>query len=310
MKAGSLKESSSSHASTGRQRVLPQFGTGKVLVVEDNEINQQIALEMLAATGLQVDIAENGQAALDKLFAAEPQAYDLLLMDIQMPVLGGHSAAKRIRADWRYAEIPILAMTAHATSEERTQCLQSGMQDLIVKPIDPDEFYQTLSKWLKRPGVDQDESEQTPDVEASTQLPASVEPADQVLNDPDAIPVEIPGFDTNETMDRLGGDVALYHRILAMLLPALTKTLEEFDIAQREDNRSALMIIAHGVLGMGANVGAMALAKAAGELEQSLKDRRASSQQLILFRSLLEETVQALETALREKKIFVETAKN
>ena len=298
------------NAPAGRRRVVPRFGNRKVLVVEDNAINQQIALEMLVAAGLQVDIAENGQAALDKLYAAGSQAYDLLLIDIQMPVLGGHSAVRRIRSDWRYAAIPILAMTAHATAEERRQCLRSGMQDLIVKPIDPDVFYQSLTRWLERPGASRDEPDPNPEIGTPTYFPAPLKLSDPDPDDPEATPVDIPGFDTNETLDRLGGDIAMYHSILSMLLPALIKTLEEFDAAQHDDNRSALMIVAHGVLGMGANVGALALARAAGELELSLKDGQANPQQMISFRALLAETVQALDAGLREKKIPVETEKN
>lgn len=307
-KKSAAKDVSFLYAPTGQQRVLPQFAGGKVLVAEDDEINQQIAHEMLTAVGLQVEIVANGQAALNKLFAAGPQGYDLLLMDIQMPVLGGHSASRRIRADWRYAAIPILAMTAHASREERLQCLQSGMQDLIVKPIDPDDFYQILIRWLKQSGSSKGASEHDLETNAPIRLPSCTEPAGHVLRNPDLIPAEIIGFDTNDTLDRLGGDVALYHRILAMLLPALTKTLEKFDAAQRDDNQSALKAIAHDIVGMGANVGAIALAKAAGELEKSIKDNQATLPQLTSVRTLLAQTVQALESGLGERNIPVETA--
>ncbi len=291
-----------------RPRNLPQFDGAKVLVAEDNEINQQIALEMLSASGLQVDIAENGQAAVDKIFGAGPKVYDLVLMDIQMPVLGGHAAAKRVRADWRYAGMPIVAMTAHATEAERVQCLESGMQDLIVKPIDPDVFYQTLSLWLNQPERDAVARAPKPQVAASTHASSSIAALGPPTNNPDSIPADIPGFDTNDTLDRLGGDVALYHRILAMLLPALIKTLEDFDSAYAENNQPALAVIAHGVLGMAANVGAIALAKAAGDLEQSLKERLTTSWQLTAFRALLLNTIQLLEEGLMEKKISIETA--
>jgi two-component system sensor histidine kinase/response regulator len=306
--ANAEEEDSGYRTSVRRKRVLPQFDGGKVLVVDDNEINQQIALEMLTATGLQVDIAGNGQAALDRLFAAGPQGYDLLLMDLQMPVLGGHDASRRIRADWRYATIPIIAMTAHATREERALCLQSGMQDLIVKPIDPDDFYQTLSRWLKQSAIGQSVDQPGPEIMMPVHASASVDSTDHALNDAGAVAVEIPGFDTNDTLNRFGGDVDLYHRILVMLLPALTKTLEEFDASHHQNNRSALAIIAHGTLGMAANVGALVLAKAAEELEQAFKDRRVSPQQLSSFRTLLADTVQAVRKGLIEKKIPVETA--
>jgi two-component system sensor histidine kinase/response regulator len=307
--AGTSEADSDYPAPARRQRALPHFDGGKVLVVDDNQINQQIALEMLTVTGLQVELADHGQAALDLLFAAGPQGYDLLLMDLQMPVLGGHDASRRIRADWRYASIPIVAMTAHATEEERAQCLRSGMQDLIVKPIDPDDFYQTVSRWMTLSAIDQSQDQHDPEMAVhQPSSSASVDSPDHALNDADAGPVEIPGFDTNDTLDRLGGDVDLYHRILAMLLPALTKTLEEFDTSHRENNRPAMAIIAHGTLGMAANVGALALAKAAGELEQSVKDRQENPEQLSSFRTLLADTVRALEQGLLAKKIPAEAA--
>jgi two-component system sensor histidine kinase/response regulator len=295
-------------APTRRQTALPHFDAGKVLVVDDNEINRQIALEMLTATGLEVDTVADGQAALDLLFAAGPQGYDLVLMDLQMPVLGGHDASKRIRADWRYASVSIVAMTAHATQEERAQCLQSGMQDLIVKPIDPDNFYQTLTRWLKRSPVGQDSVRPRSEADMPASLPAATSSLENALKASEDAALKIPGFDTIDTLDRLGGDVDLYHRILAMLLPALSKTLEEFDLSHGEDNRSALAIIAHGTLGMAANVGAFALAKVAGELEQALKERSATAEQLSAFRAMLSETVQAVKQGLADKKISVETA--
>jgi two-component system, sensor histidine kinase and response regulator len=265
-----------------RQRVLPRFDGCKVLLVEDNEINQQIAREMLIATGLQVDVADNGRHALEQLFGAEPGEYDLVLMDIQMPEMGGHAATRRVRMDARYAGLPIVAMTAHATMEERDECTRSGMQDHIAKPINPEQFYQTLARWLK-----------------PSPMKAGMTNGDAESS---AVPLEIPGFDTADTMSRLAGDVALYHRVLEMLVPSLSNALQQFDAAAAIDDRTGLQSVVHGVRGMAANIGAVALTTAASELEDMLKARSAQPEQLTGFRATLERTLMLVTQGLATRK--------
>ncbi|QDQ24877.1 response regulator [Chitinimonas arctica] len=120
----------------------------RVLLVEDNEINQQIALELLQMQGFGVDIAATGREALDALGAHPPDYYHLVLMDVQMPEMDGHEAVVHIRQDSRYDKLPVIAMTAHALLEERERCLREGMQDTIIKPVDPDMMFRTISQWL------------------------------------------------------------------------------------------------------------------------------------------------------------------
>jgi signal transduction histidine kinase/CheY-like chemotaxis protein len=268
-------------------RMLPRLEGRKVLLVEDNEVNQQIAREMLVATGLQVETADNGRRALECLFAAGPQGYDLVLMDLQMPELGGLDAARQLRLDARYAGLPIVAMTAHATAEERAQCLQSGMQDHIAKPIDPDRFYETLARWL--------------DPAALIDLaPESSDAAGRADDDmPDRVPT-IAGFDTAGTMERLAGDTALYRQILDMLQSSLADALAGFDAAAERQDRTALHAVVHGVHGMAANVGATALAAAAAELETQLREASPMPDAAALagFRALAGQTLQAVREGL------------
>jgi signal transduction histidine kinase/DNA-binding response OmpR family regulator len=267
-----------------RRRTLPRFDGARVLLVEDNEVNQQIASEMLAATGLQVEVAGNGRIALEKIFAAGPDAYQLVLMDIQMPEMGGHAATRRLRMDERYVDLPVVAMTAHASQEEREECLKSGMQDHITKPIKPDLFYQTLARWL------------TPAVaRAMEEKPAAPQ-------DLDGAPIEIPGFDTADTMDRLSGDVELYHRVLEMLLPSLADALVRFNAAVEACDPVAAKSAVHSVRGMAANVGAVALSSCAADLEKMLGERRERPEQLTTFRALVEQTLQLVEQGLAERK--------
>ena len=117
----------------------------RVLVVEDEPINREIVSELIREAGLSVDIAENGLEALDKVTASR---FDLILMDMQMPVLDGIGATRRLRA--RGFRPPILALTASAFSEDRNRCLEAGMNDFIIKPIQPESFYATVYEWMVR----------------------------------------------------------------------------------------------------------------------------------------------------------------
>ncbi len=120
-----------------------------VLLVEDNEINQEIAVEMLNQLGVTVDVASNGREALDRLPLSH---YDLVLMDVQMPVMDGLEATRQIRGSLNYSRdaLPIVAMTAHAMKGDYEKSIGAGMNDHITKPIDPDELYETLRLWLRR----------------------------------------------------------------------------------------------------------------------------------------------------------------
>jgi two-component system sensor histidine kinase/response regulator len=124
----------------------------RILLAEDNEINQQIAVELLEGAGATVRVASNGRLAVEMLFSGTPADVDVVLMDLQMPEMDGHQATARIRADQRFASMPIIAMTAHATMEERHRCLESGMNDHISKPINPDQLFETVARFFRPSG--------------------------------------------------------------------------------------------------------------------------------------------------------------
>ncbi|HEX7636240.1 MAG TPA: 7TM diverse intracellular signaling domain-containing protein [Noviherbaspirillum sp.] len=265
-----------------------RFDGRKVLVAEDNEVNQQIAHEMLAAAGLQADIAGNGRIAVERLLAAGPGAYDLVLMDIQMPEMSGHAATRRIRAEPQFAQLPIVAMTSHASAEERDECLKSGMQDHIAKPIDPQQFYQMLARWLP-----QSATPASAPVANKTAQPAPHENP----------PIIIPGFETADTLKRLDDDLVLYRRVLEMMLPSLQETLDCYRMALKSHNRAAMKNAAHSVRGMASNAGAVQLAGAARELERAIVQGSETEEQAVGFCAQMEETIRLVAQGLAEWKL-------
>ena len=126
----------------------PRFSGQHVLVAEDNEFNQVIAVELLESVNLNPIVVDNGQAVLDLLQAADAPPVSLVLMDLQLPQVDGYETTQRLRQLPQFAQLPVIAMTAHAMREERSRCIQFGMNDHISKPIDPATLYRTLSLWL------------------------------------------------------------------------------------------------------------------------------------------------------------------
>lgn len=255
------------------RRALPRFEGRKVLLAEDNEINQQIAKELMLSTGMQLDIADNGRIALEMLFEAGPETYDLIVMDLEMPELGGHAAARRIRMDQRFAELPIIAMTAHAAAEVREDCLNSGMQDHLAKPINPDEFYRTLARWMKASDRRDDSEEIAP---PEREIDLSVQDEHTVLASA--------GFATAETLDRLGGDLDLFRDILGMVPRVAGESMEKFEAAVACGDLVAAAAAAHALRGMATTVGAMLLAESAEAVERAMKDGGAEAGQIEILR--------------------------
>jgi two-component system sensor histidine kinase/response regulator len=118
-----------------------------VLLVEDNEINQEVAIGQLEDAEIDVDLAENGEIAVRMV---QEKDYDLVLMDMQMPVMDGIEATRVIRSDSRFETLPIIAMTANAMAADRDRCLEAGMNDHIAKPIDPDQLFSVMLRWTRR----------------------------------------------------------------------------------------------------------------------------------------------------------------
>ncbi|MDG0832750.1 response regulator [Pelomonas saccharophila] len=158
----------------------------RLLLAEDNEVNQQIARELLEGAGAAVDVAGNGHEVLKLLDGAGPARYDAVLMDLQMPDMDGFEATRRIRADTRFAGLPIIALTAHALPEERLRCLEAGMADHVSKPLEPAVVLQTIARWIATTPSSPSPSPPAADsgaVQAANQLATLLRRADGVAVD-------------------------------------------------------------------------------------------------------------------------------
>jgi signal transduction histidine kinase/DNA-binding response OmpR family regulator len=222
----------------------------RVLLVEDNEVNQQIAVELLEGAGAVVDVAESGRQAVDKVLAAALPPYDIVLMDLQMPEMDGYQATACLRADSRSAHLPIVAMTAHALAEERQRCLDAGMNDHITKPIDPDLLFRTLMIHCERHAAGPASVRRVPD--SGAPLPA------------------MSGLDTAAGLRRVRGNTRLYRSLLLQFTQQQAGTLAKVPSWLETGDRESLRHMIHDIKGVAANLGAMALARSAGDLEAAL----------------------------------------
>ena len=220
----------------------------RVLLVEDNALNQQLASELLSRQGAQVTVAAHGQAALERL-RAPGAAFDVVLMDLQMPVMDGYQATRLMREDPSLSTLPVLAMTAHAMVEERERCLALGMQNHLSKPLDPATLYAALRPFC-RPG----------------KPPTAGPTLAEVAPEPSGWP-RVPGLDVRQVLSHFAGDASLYAQtvlafgehaqsVLALLPDALARQ------AWVEVHREA-----HTLKGLGRTLGHEALSEQARVLE-------------------------------------------
>ncbi|MES2581349.1 MAG: response regulator [Pseudomonadota bacterium] len=236
----------------------------RILLAEDNALNQQVASELLRDAGFVVDIADDGRIACDMALAsgAAMQAYDVILMDMQMPGMDGLEATRRIRANPRCAAVPIVAMTANAMASDKEKCLAAGMVDFVTKPIDPDELFRVLLCWIApRSAVDEVPSDRQPMAPNIPVVPA------------EALPAFVEGLDQTAGLRRVMGK---QHRYLAMLRGfADTQADVPQAIAQAisaQDMTTATRL-AHTLKGLAGNIASAEVARAAGAMEQALRSR-------------------------------------
>jgi CheY-like chemotaxis protein len=262
----------------------------RVLLVEDNEINQQVAKEILEGAGLNVALANNGSEAVD---AVKVDEYDAVLMDVQMPVMDGYTATREIRKDERFKDLPIIAMTAHAMAGDEDKSLQAGMNGHVTKPIDPDQLFSTLQKWIK-PGEKRAQVEQS-DAPAEKPEPEKMLPAE------DELPKSLSGFDLEDGLKRLQGNKKLYRKLLLSFATDYSTVAKEIRRALDAEDFDQAHSLVHNLKGLAGNLAATQLQAAAVNLEKLVKGvekKISSAKDLNLKYSELENALnQALESA-------------
>jgi signal transduction histidine kinase/CheY-like chemotaxis protein/HPt (histidine-containing phosphotransfer) domain-containing protein len=218
----------------------------RVLLAEDNRFNQEVAVAVLKGAGVEVDIAATGAEAVHMV---ESRAYDAVLMDIQMPEMDGPEATGRIRRNPRHANLPIIAMTAHATSGVREEYLRAGMNDYVSKPFEPKALFAALARWARPGGV----------------APASV-PASTVA--PASVPAEV--FDFDGFVAGVGGDVALGKRLVQTFADQRETYSEQIVCAVGAADWTGAGRLVHSVKGVSGALGATSLYDAAVALEREI----------------------------------------
>ncbi len=235
-----------------------------LLLVEDNEINQQVAKELLEKAGITVSIANDGQEAVE---AVNQESFDGVLMDLQMPVMDGFEATRTIRNDERFKNLPIIAMTANAMAGDRERCLEVGMNDHVAKPIEIKELYGALALWVKpsNPTVIA-----APDAGEQSAAPDEIE-----------IP-ELTGIDVEIGLKRVAGNRRLYRTILLQFRDSAANTLSELKVALSDGDVETATRSAHTIRGVAGNIGAVDLQKMAERLESALKNGESSGLESLL----------------------------
>jgi signal transduction histidine kinase/DNA-binding response OmpR family regulator len=238
---------------TLRQTARRRFRCVNVLLAEDNDINQQIAVELLQLVGIEVEVAQNGREAVEKLMSAGPEAYKLVLMDLEMPEMDGYMATSTIRRDARFKQLPIIAMTAHALAEIRERCLREGMQDYLTKPINPEHLYNTLERWLK-------------DVALEHAKPAT---------HPDNAGAELKfvSIDTALGLANVAGNRILYGQLLERFGKSQANAANDLRLEIGSGMRQEAERRAHTLRGVAGNIGATAVQRAAEALELVLSNQ-------------------------------------
>jgi CheY-like chemotaxis protein len=250
----------------------------RILLAEDNEINQQVAVETLEQEGFRVDVANNGKEVLEKLDAG----YDLVLMDLQMPEMDGYEATSAIRKEEKYADLPIVAMTADAMTGVRERVIDEGMNDYVTKPIEPTQLWTALVHWIK-PGERELPEGFREEVESGAGEPGEL-----------VIP-EIEGIDAADGLNRVGGNRKLFLSLLGKFVRDFAGSAEEIRKCLEDGDAATAERLAHTVKGASGNIGAKILQKAATELDDVLKKGEGDEKLLAAYGKTLRSLVEAVE---------------
>ncbi len=225
-----------------------------VLLVEDNEINQLVAKEIIVNQGALVTVVSNGKEAIEQIDRIK---YDIVLMDIQMPVMSGYEATSIIRKNKKNKTIPIIAMTANARSIDREKAIKSGMDDFISKPIDIKQLFKTIVKWL--------EPDKRKDISGIISLKE-----DTGISQKKVSPLNLPGFNIEQGLKRVNGDLKLYINLLKIFYRTNENCIKKMKKKLLQKDFASLRKSVHKIKGSSGNLGAESLYDTAGKLENAL----------------------------------------
>ena len=262
-------------------RALDLIRGARVLLVDDNEINREVAVGLLEDAQLNLDQAGNGADAV-RMVGEHP--YDIVLMDVQMPVMDGIEATKAIRSNPKFASLPIVAMTANALVSDREKCIAAGMNDHIAKPIDPAHLFSTLARWVKPRHPDSAPAQPNPPSRGSEA----------------ALP-RIDGVDHEGALKRLGGNKRLFCDLLSRFAAQQVEAAGQVSAALNSGDQNLAQRIAHTVKGVAGNLGLAAVYTAAEQLEKAIRANDGSVPALLAdFGSHLSRQCEAIRQALAQ----------
>jgi PAS domain S-box-containing protein len=257
----------------------------RVLLVEDNEINQEVAIGQLEDAEAFVDLAENGEVALRMV---KDNDYDVVLMDMQMPVMDGIEATRILRAEPRYKSLPIIAMTANAMASDRELCLEAGMNDHIAKPIDPEQLFGVLLRWIRRTDGDG----------KIAHVRTQAQGTNNQAGDTDLL---IPGIDVRSGLKRTGGHRQRYETLLRKFAEQQLGVAEAMQAALANGDAATAERAAHSLKGAAGTLGAAALSEAAASAETAIKTGRGVDAALKSLSVALDPLLAAIRKALPEE---------
>ena len=245
----------------------PDLSGRRVLLVEDIEVNRQVASEWLGSVGLEVDTAEHGAQAVA---LADPERHAAVLMDLQMPVMDGLEATRRIRSRFDQDQLPIIAMTAHALKGDLERCLHAGMNDYVAKPIDPVRLFAALARWIPPSEVEggRDGDAVSP-AHARPLAPSVGADADDWLAG-----LELKGIDLADGLARVNRNATLYLKMLRGFTPSWADAAERIERSLAADEAAEGQRVAHSLKSVAGNLGAARLYQSAMAVEEAIGDRR------------------------------------